>query len=175
MKYLNIALMGIALAGPAAAQHTNHAHGPQAEATEPGQSAFAAIAEIVALLRDDPMTDWALVDIDALRNHLVDMDRVTTGAVVTTSVTEQTVSFDVTGGELTRPAIRRMMAAHAPMLAAETGWFVTIIEHDEATEMQIVSEQPMLVEALGFHGVMTIGAHHQDHHLQIALGRDPHH
>jgi hypothetical protein len=28
---------------------------------------------------------------------------------------------------------------------------------------------------LGFFGVMTIGAHHQAHHLQMTMGEDPHH
>ena len=31
------------------------------------------------------------------------------------------------------------------------------------------------VKALGFHGVMTRGMHHQEHHLMIARGMDPHH
>ena len=38
---------------------------------EAGESAFAAIQEIVALLNADPKTDWSKVDIDALRQHLV--------------------------------------------------------------------------------------------------------
>ncbi|MEM7724639.1 MAG: hypothetical protein AAF376_20080, partial [Pseudomonadota bacterium] len=56
-------LLALSLPGPVAAQHshsaTGHAMpGPQ----ETGQSAFAAMAEIVALLRADPDTDWANVD-----------------------------------------------------------------------------------------------------------------
>ena len=35
--------------------------------SEPGQSAFAAIQEIVAMLDSDPETDWSKVDIEALR------------------------------------------------------------------------------------------------------------
>ena len=30
------------------------------------------------------------------------------------------------------------------------------------------------VLGLGFFGLMTIGAHHQQHHLMIATGRSPH-
>ncbi len=41
---------------------------------EPGQGAFATIAEIVALLTSDPKTDWSKVDIAGLREHLIDMD-----------------------------------------------------------------------------------------------------
>ena len=42
-----------------------------------GQSAFAAIQEIVSILEADPATDWSKVDIDALRQRLVDMNNVT--------------------------------------------------------------------------------------------------
>ena len=48
-----------------------------ARPTEAGQGAFAAIQEIVAILEADPDTDWSKVDIDALRQHLVDMNAVT--------------------------------------------------------------------------------------------------
>jgi len=63
-------------ASSAFAQHMHQSESP----VEVGQSQFAAIAEIVKLLRDDQGTDWAQVDIKALRDHLVDMDNVTTGA-----------------------------------------------------------------------------------------------
>ncbi len=45
--------------------------------TEPGQAAFAAIQEIVARLQADPRTDWSKVDVDALRQPLINMDEVT--------------------------------------------------------------------------------------------------
>src|SRR5665213_2414926 len=55
-------------------------HGGAAKATtlptQPGQSAFAAIQEIVAILEADPKTDWSRVNIEALRQHLIDMDNV---------------------------------------------------------------------------------------------------
>lgn len=54
---------------------------------ETGQSAFAAIQEIVAMLEADPKTDWSKVDIEALRQHLIDMNNVTLGAVVTANRT----------------------------------------------------------------------------------------
>jgi lysine/ornithine N-monooxygenase len=37
---------------------------------ESGQSAFAAIAEIVAKLESNPDTNWNVVDIKGLREHL---------------------------------------------------------------------------------------------------------
>lgn len=43
--------------------------GAPAGVTEGGQSAFAGITEIVALLDADPTTDWATADIEALWQH----------------------------------------------------------------------------------------------------------
>jgi len=50
--------------------------------SEPGQAAFAAIQEIVGILEADPTTDWSKVNIEALRQHLIDMDNVTLRAEV---------------------------------------------------------------------------------------------
>src|SRR5579859_2920628 len=49
---------------------------------QPGQGAFAAIQEIVEILEADPHTDWSKVDINALQQHLIDMDNVTLHARV---------------------------------------------------------------------------------------------
>ena len=50
------------------AMHDGAAAGP----AEPGQGAFAAMQEIVAILEADPTTDWSKVDLPALRQHLAD-------------------------------------------------------------------------------------------------------
>src|SRR6266849_4305163 len=48
----------------------------------PGQDAFGSIAEIVRLLEADPATDWSRVDLERLRQHLVDMNEVVLRAAV---------------------------------------------------------------------------------------------
>jgi hypothetical protein len=92
MKLILWGLVALLAASPAWAQGTptydqaEHsaihavAHGAPQPA-EAGQGAFAAIAEIVALLEADPNTDWSKVNIAALREHLVDMDELTLNAV----------------------------------------------------------------------------------------------
>jgi hypothetical protein len=45
--------------------------------TLPGQDAFEAIQEIVRILEANPKTDWSKVDLEALRQHLIDMNEVT--------------------------------------------------------------------------------------------------
>jgi predicted transcriptional regulator len=160
---------------PAFAQHAHHhSDGP----TEVGQSAFAAISEIVEILQNDPETDWNKVNISALQNHLVDMDLVTTRTKVTVETNNKTVAITVSSQGEAVGAIQRMTTAHAPMLAAETGWEVDVDQTTSGAVLRIaVSSENELarVTGLGFYGLMTIGAHHQAHHLQIALGDDPHH
>src|SRR3954453_15544673 len=98
---------------PAFAQHAHHAIPPAAGDSmnaprEQGQSAFAAIQEIVALLEADPQTDWSKVDIEALRRHLIDMDNVTMGSQITVETVEGGARFVVTGQASTIPSIQRM-------------------------------------------------------------------
>src|SRR5512146_836108 len=50
--------------------------------TQPGQAAFGAISEIVRMLEADSTTDWSRVNIEALRQHLIDMDDVIMHAAV---------------------------------------------------------------------------------------------
>jgi len=160
-------------ASSALSQHMHQSGSP----VEVGQSQFAAIAEIVSLLRDDQDTDWAQVDIQALRDHLVDMDNVTTGASVEATVDGLSVTFSVTGDEAVSASVVRMVTAHSPMLQQATGWAVTTSTQPNGAMMmvEVQTEQELQeVAGLGFFGLMTIGAHHQQHHMMIALGRSPH-
>src|SRR6266849_1349046 len=48
----------------------------------PGQDAFGAMAEVVRILEADPATDWSKVDMERLRQHLIDMNEVVLRASV---------------------------------------------------------------------------------------------
>ena len=79
MRSLSCLVPLLLAAGPLAAQAHQHTPGMVhgAAAVEPpreaGQAAFAAIAEIVARLEADPMTDWSRVDLEALRQFGLDI------------------------------------------------------------------------------------------------------
>lgn len=161
---------------PAMAQHAHSNQGGGA-VIQTGQAQFEAITEIVTVLRNDPATDWESVDVQALRDHLVDMDNVTMRSTVVTNPDVDRVTFTIEGNAGVVHSIQRMVTAHSPMLAAETGWPVasalnsngatmTVIVPDDADRNQVLG--------LGFFGLMTIGAHHQAHHLMIATGSAPH-
>lgn len=168
-------LLAITMAAPVAAQHahspTGHTMGGPQEA---GQSAFAAMAEIVAVLQADPETDWDRVDIDGLRRHLVDMDLLTQDAVVTRTPRPEGARFEIRGAPRVLESIRAMVPAHAPFLAEETGWDVMTEDLDDGVAL-IVDGDAAQIQGLGFFGLMTIGAHHQEHHLMMAKGAAPYH
>lgn len=182
-----VVLIGVLLS-PAAlrAQHTDHAahlrqmaadsaSAQAARATLPGQDAFGAIAEIVALLKKDASTDWSRVNIEALRQHLIDMNEVTLRASVVAAPVEGGVRLTVTGTGRTRDAIRRMLSAHGHMLQAEglvgdatlipagVRWTVTTPDPARVPELR----------ALGLVGILALGDHHTTHHLQLARGDAP--
>ena len=144
---------------------------------ETGQAAFAAIQEIVAMLNANPATDWSKVDIEALRQHLIDMNNVTLGAVVTTQPRRNSIQFHVSGEGAVIQSIKRMIVAHASTMNGIDGW--TYVAKPFATGANIIVTPPdaasiVKLHALGFIGIMSIGMHHQQHHWMLANGKPPH-
>lgn len=140
---------------------------------EAGQAAFAAIAEIVAMLTDDPDTDWSKVDINRLREHLVDMNALTINAEVESIQASTAVEFTISGTGVTLRAIQAMVPAHAKELAKTPGWHVAAAKTDTGATLVVGSDYPTeltKINALGFFGLMATGAHHQPHHLGMASG-----
>jgi hypothetical protein len=189
---MRFALAAALLAAPLTATFAQHEHhggsghemaaGPGAPAmaampTESGQAAFGAITEVVNILQADPATDWSKVDVDALRNHLVDMDNVTLHARVTNIPVAGGMRFDVAGDGPVRDSIRRMVASHASMANEEGGQHVIVAETPDGATMTVTSDGPAgaaRISALGFFGAMTGGVHHQQHHLMMARGEMHH-
>ena len=175
-----IALLATGLVTTAATAQTAHDHAAMmAQNTgiplEPGQGAFAAIAEIVEMLAADPETDWSKVDIAALRRHLIDMDNLVSFAEATQEDRPDGAAFRVSligpGGD----AVRRMVPAHAPVLAAETGWTSTAEGSGDEIVWTVTSpDNASAIRALGFFGLMAVGNHHQAHHLGMATGQMVH-
>jgi hypothetical protein len=167
-------------AGPLAAQdHAAHAgHTPPSGQvpTAVGQDAYAAIAEIVAILTADPTTDWSTVNIEALRQHLRDMHLVTLQAEVTRRDVPGGAEFEVRGAGDVAGAVRRMAHAHAAATKAELPFVVTVTDPPGPTRVRIVASTTTdaateaRIRGLGFIGWVASGGHHQAHHLAIAKG-----
>jgi len=167
-----------------AASTTDHRAGHGAPASHPGaiptmagQDAFGAIQEIVRILEADPTTDWSRVDIDALREHLVDMNEVTLRATARSEPVGGGLRILVTGTGRTLEAIRRMVPAHAREIDGQDGWSVAAFPAADGVVLTATASDPaeaVRIRALGFAGLMVRGAHHQPHHLAMARGALPH-
>lgn len=180
MRHLAI----LALLVPSAVAAQDHAHtpgmthpGPAAVAvTQPGQAAFAAIAEIVRLLEADSTTDWTRVNLEALRRHLIDMDEVTMHAMASSTVIANGATFDITGTGRTREAIQRMLTAHATMLDQLSDYRASARVTATGARLTVTARTPndprivAKIRGLGMIGLLALGDHHGPHHLALARG-----
>jgi hypothetical protein len=140
-----------------------------------GQDALSAIRAVVSKLEADPATDWSSINIDALRNHLVDMQEVAMNTEVETTEVEGGATFQVTGRDRTLQAIRNMVPMHVNQLGHESDWTVESREIRNGYQVTVTATTPAQVakiRALGFYGFMVAGEHHADHHLAI-VGAQP--
>jgi hypothetical protein len=146
--------------------------------TMPGQAAFGAIQEIVGLLEADPNTDWSKVDLEALRQHLIDMNDVTLKANASAKPIDGGLEIAVTGEGRTIAAIQRMVPAHAQELDRMNGWSAKTELLPDGVLLTVTASDPKEIRhirGLGFIGLLVSGSHHQPHHLGMAKGDFPHH
>jgi hypothetical protein len=179
-----LALVVAVLAAPVSAlEAQDHQHTPgmthpgAAVPTQGGQAAFAAIGELVRLLEADPYTDWAKVNLERLRQHLIDMDLVTMRARVTATHVDGGARFVVRGTGEVIAAIKRMTAAHARMVAQDpAGPRLVRTELSDGVQLVVTARDAAAAAAaakirgLGFIGLMASGDHHTAHHLMLARG-----
>ncbi|MDN4988947.1 hypothetical protein QY049_38025 [Bradyrhizobium sp. WYCCWR 13022] len=150
--------------------------GPTSIPTSSGQDAFGAIQEIVQMLQADPKTDWSKVNIEMLRQHLIDMNEVTLHAIATQRDVNNGIEIKVTGEGRVLPAIKRMVPAHVTELR-EMGWNAKSDDLPDGVTLTVTASeaQPLIkLKALGFMGIMVQGSHHQLHHLMMAEGQFVH-
>ena len=140
--------------------------------SQSGQSAFAAIQEIVGIMEADPATDWSKANVEGLRHHLIDMDNVTLRAQVMSEPTPDGIKFTVSGEGPVKESVQRMIMAHAATINGFGDWGFTGTETVTGAILTVVAPaaDAQRLAGLGFIGVMTEGMHHQTHHLMIARG-----
>jgi hypothetical protein len=139
----------------------------------PGHDAFGAIQEIVIKLENDPKTDWSKVNLEALRQHLIDMNQVTLDANAVAKSIEGGLEIAVTGSGRTVAAIQAIVPAHAQEINGLDGWTVHSAPMVKGVLLTITAKDPKEVEhirGLGFIGILVSGSHHQLHHLAMAKG-----
>jgi hypothetical protein len=184
MSMKDHAMHGQAQMSPEMIQHHQqmmaHMHGQAMYGGAPtmaGQDAFGAIAEVVRMLEADPKTDWSMVDLEALRQHLIDMNDVTLNSVAVAKPIEGGLDIAVTGSGRTLAAIQRMVPAHAKEIDGLNGWSAKAQPIANGVLLTVTSSDAKEVQhirGLGFIGILVSGSHHPPHHLAMAKGEDPH-
>src|SRR5712691_11021820 len=165
--------------GPMSHESMHQGQHPADAPAMPGQDAFGAIAEIVRLLEADPTTDWSRVDLERLRQHLIDMNEVVLRAAVKPAQAPGGLAMEITGAGRTRAAIRAMVVPHAAELDKMLRWTakaepiaagarLTVVARDAGDTTTIAR-----IRGLGFAGLLVQGGHHGPHHLAMARGELP--
>jgi hypothetical protein len=152
-------------------------HGVSTTPTSPGQDAFGAIQEIVRILNADPKTDWSKVDLEALRQHLIDMNEVTLHAEAAPKQIDGGSEIAITGRGRTLVAIQRVIPEWAKMANGLNGWSAKASELPNGELMTVTATNPKEVQhirGLGFIGLLASGSWHQPHHLAMAKGEFDH-
>jgi hypothetical protein len=170
--------------GSAAGQHSDHAptH-PSKQTPSPltaaGNDVFGAIQEAIQKLDADPHTDWRKVNLEALRQHLVDMQNFTLHVeVLSQTPIAQGMQAEVrptTKGS--EASLERVFAAHPAQLKSETGWDMHVAKQGDVFVLTVTTPNEAEVDrlrGLGYIGVMALGAHHQVHHWGMVRGESPH-
>ena len=152
-------------------------HGAATTPTLPGQDAFGAIQDIVRILDADPKADWSKVDLEALRQHLIDMNEVTLKAEAAPKQIDGGLEIAVTGSGRTLVAIQRMIPEWAKMANGVNGWTAKASELPNGELLTVTATTPKEVQhirGLGFIGLLASGSWHQMHHLMMAKGEFDH-
>jgi hypothetical protein len=152
-------------------------HGASTTPTMPGQDAFGAIQEVVRILDADPKTDWSKVDLEALRQHLIDMNEVTLKADADPKPIDGGLEVTITGTGRTLVAIQRMVPAYAQNVNGFNGWIAKAASLPNGELLTVTATDPKEIEhirGLGFIGLLASGSMHQPHHLAMAKGEFDH-
>jgi hypothetical protein len=169
-----------AMSGHMTAMHTQMMQqqaGMPGQPTMPGQDAFGAIQEVVRILDADPKTDWSKVDLEAFRQHLIDMNEVVLKADAAAKPIDGGVEVTITGSGRTLVAIQRMIPAHTQTLNGLNGWTAKAATLPNGELLTVTATDPKEVQhirGLGFIGLLASGSHHQPHHLAMAKGEFDH-
>lgn len=193
MKYAGLLAISLwFIANPAFAEQSGNMHdhaarmavhadvqseGLSATPIEPGQGAFASIQEITTILLADPDTDWSKVRLEDLRLHLADMDNVTLRSAIVMEPLSVGARFKVSATEASEiRSIRNMVLVHGLAMSGTYGWSLQAEEGPDGAILTVTGTpgDAARIQGLGFIGIMTLGMHHQSHHLAIARGDNPH-
>lgn len=175
-KYQYILLFILSsLPGQLLAQQHHHTNA-KAPLTMPGNEIFGTIQEVIKKLEADPNTDWSEVDLEALRQHLLDMKAFTEEvSVISQKPVDNGIEIRVKPEtERATGALKRLFKMHPLMLKKEKGWDMDTNQDKDQYIIRVTTKDNTEIEkirALGYIGILAEGAHHQLHHWMIATGK----
>jgi hypothetical protein len=174
-----IAVAGVCLVSYGVWAQTPQHHTADRSPMQPGQDAFGAMAEVVRILEADPATDWSKVDMERLRQHLIDMNEVVLHASVKSTQVPGGLAMDITGEGRTARSIRSMVIPQAAQLGGMPVWAAKAESIPDGVRLIVVARDPSdaktvtRIRGLGFAGLLVQGGHHGPHHLAMAKGEMP--
>lgn len=147
--------------------------------TDAGNDAFGTIQEVIKKLNSDPNTDWSKVNIEVLRQHLLDMNDMTLNVEIISQKPihnglEVIVKPTTDRASL---ALDRVFKAHPAQLKIDSGWSMKVVRNNGQYTLTTTSDHPKdasKIRGLGYIGLMAYGDHHQRHHWAMATGNNPH-
>ncbi|PAU92640.1 hypothetical protein CK503_15730 [Aliifodinibius salipaludis] len=173
LKWIAVFMM-LGITGTAYGQHDMHQN--NTPLTEPGNDVFGTIQEVVQKLEANPDTDWSEVNLEALRQHLLDMKAFTEEVeVVSKREIENGVEIMVKPNtERAEDALNRLLKMHPTMLKKEKSWDMQAEKNEGDWIVRCttdIASEVKKIRALGYIGLLAEGAHHQRHHWMIATGQ----
>ncbi len=147
---------------------------------EAGNDAYGTIQEVISRLYRNPDTDWSQVNLEVLRQHLVDMNDITLNVDV---LSQRPIPLGLEiviqpQTERAAVAMARVLKAHPDMLARESGWRMKVIRGEGQYTLITTTLDPKesdQIRGLGYIGLMAYGDHHQRHHWAMATGHGAQH
>lgn len=152
---------------------------PDTPLKQTGSDVFDAMQEVIEQLKADPNTDWAKVNLESLRQHLIDMKAFTESVEV---LEQQAIENGIK--MLVKPetpraakALENMLTMHPKMMKMERNWEMKASKNGEIWEITCTTPDPKevdLLRGLGYIGIIVEGAHHQVHHWMMSTGKGHH-
>jgi len=160
--------------------HSNLNNTPSIILKEAGNDIFGTIQELISKLSNDPNTNWEKVNIEILRQHLLDMNDMTFNVELISqrAIKNGVESIIKAKTKRSEEALERIFQAHPSQLKKETNWDMHVLKNNGQYILSTTTTNQKdipKIRALGYIGLMAIGSHHQKHHLLMATGGNPHH
>ncbi len=146
--------------------------------TEAGNDIFGTIQEVINKLNTNPNTNWKQVNIEALRQHLLDMSDIASAVDVISQTPIKNGLRVVISPNKPRAlrSLERILRNYPEQLQSKTGWIMRIKKQGLQYQLTITGKPSDAdkIRALGYFGLMTYGNQHQVHHWSIINSKNNH-